>query len=430
MAPKGKCRGRKAQTLASPASALPPTPPPHPAPAERATTAADLTEEVLHAILRRLTLADLLRAALACHRWRRAASRALPRAPPLLGYFFHPCATPGPPPEPPNEQGPHRPAVFLPLGDPTAPAAARLSLDNARGFAIQDVHLGLVLLLPDPLHKKILPRIFVIDPASRRRVLLLPPPSDTLRRDTWRRDRYVVGAAVLSRAHPSRLSFQAVCVTIDEDRPRAWVATVRDDGDCSWRALPRSEDVVIDFDPFWFEDCVHAGGKIYWHIGNSGRMLALDPGTLDFSFLLAPAELGDSFRKYRIGELPEDGRLCIAVVVAQRMQLWVRGEAKWCDNGWLVEKEFCLRKVLERVPGMPTDMVNRHLCTWLSDIDAGRSGKVFIRTWGYGRYSFHLKTGKLERLETDDGLEHGDPIFAYFLAWPPAFLSSPEEACN
>ncbi|CAL5080566.1 unnamed protein product [Urochloa decumbens] len=347
MAPKGKCRGRKAQTLPPP----PPPPPPHPAPGERATTVADLTEEVLHAILRRLTLTDLLRAALACHRWRRAASRALPRAPPFLGYFFHPSATTGPPPYLPHEQGPHRPAVFLPLGGPAAPAAPRLSLNADRGFAIQDVHLGLVLLLPDPLHKKILPRVLVIDPASRR--------------------------------------------------PRATRCA----------GTPGA-----------------ATGKIYWHIGNSGRMLALDPVTLDFSFMLVPAELGDSFRKYRIGELPEDRRLCIAVVLEQRLQLWVRGEARWSDNGWLVEKEFCLRKVLDSVPGMPRDMVNRHLCTWLSDIVAGRSGKVFIKTWGYGCYSFHLKTGKLERLETDDGLEHGDPIFAYFLAWPPAFLSSPEEA--
>jgi hypothetical protein len=54
-------------------------------------TAIDaLTEEDLRDIHRRLSLADLLRAALVCHRWRRVAARCLPRAPPLLGYFFHP----------------------------------------------------------------------------------------------------------------------------------------------------------------------------------------------------------------------------------------------------------------------------------------------------------------------------------------------------
>ncbi|OEL13787.1 hypothetical protein BAE44_0025195 [Dichanthelium oligosanthes] len=287
-------------------------------------------------ILRRLSPADLLRAALSCHRCRAS-----------------------------------RPAVFLPLDDP---AAARLSLGAARGFAIHDVHLGLVLLLPDPLHKKILPRVLVLDPASRRPRATRCLATDGAATGTSS------APAVLSRAptpagSPSRPSASPSTRTTS-----AWVATVRDD-DCTWRALPRSEDVEVDFDPFWFEHrCVHAGGNIYWHICNSGRMLALNPLTLDFSFLLAPAELGDSYRKYRIGEAPEDGRLCIAVVLEQRLQLWVRGEAKWSDNGWLMEEEFCLRKVLDNVPGLPRDMENRHLCTWLSDIDAGCSGKVFIKT--------------------------------------------------
>ena len=49
--------------------------------------------------------------------------------------------------------------------------------------------------------------------------------------------------------------------------------------------------------------------------------------------------------------------------------------------------------------------------------------EVFICTWGYGRYAFHLETGKLERLVMKDGKEHGDPIYAYTLAWPPEFLT-------
>ncbi|GJN11756.1 hypothetical protein PR202_ga29972 [Eleusine coracana subsp. coracana] len=162
--------------------------------------------------------------------------------------------------------------------------------------------------------------------------------------------------------------------------------------------MPRTEDVEVDFDPIWFEHlCMHAAGNIYWHIGNSGRMFRLDPRTLDFSFFLAPAELGDNFRKYRIGEAPEDGSLCMASILDQQ-------PATLC-----------------------ADVMKRHLCTWLSDFDGGRTGKVFIKTWGYGRYSYHLETGKFEHLETDDGLEHSDPIYAYFLAWPPAFLASPEE---
>nr|CAB3452969.1 unnamed protein product [Digitaria exilis] len=281
MAPKGRCRGRKARTLPPPAAARPPPPPS----VEGAVTVADITEELLRSILRRLAPADLLRAALACHYWRRAASRVLPRAPPLLGYFFHSHNTVKPPPSPEPTNKTHYPAVFVPLDA----ASPRLSLDlaptAARGLSIQDVHL----VAPAP--------ILAIDPASRRRVLLSPPPRGALPRDRWRGIRSVIGVAVLSRAHPSRLSFDAVCLTVDGDLPRAWVASIRD-GDCAWRVLPLAEGVVVDFDPWWFEArCVHAAGNIYWHICNSSRLLQLDPRTLELSFMPVLAVLGDTFKK-------------------------------------------------------------------------------------------------------------------------------------
>ncbi|KAL6591829.1 hypothetical protein ACP70R_049692 [Stipagrostis hirtigluma subsp. patula] len=348
---------------------------------------------LLRSILQRLTPADLLRAALASHRWCRAASRAAPLAPPLLGYLFHPVDTPPPTPIP-SPATAHYPAVFAPLDH--AASAPRLSLGfaahAARGFTVQDVHLGLVLLLPSELPKMLLPRILVLDPASRRSALLPPPPRDAVPNDRWRRTRHVVGVAVLSRAHPSRLCFEAVCVAVDGDRPRAWVASVRD-GDCTWRALPRSKGAKVDFDPWLFEKrCVHAAGNIYWHICNSGRLLALDPRTLELSFLLVPAELGMHFKKYRVGEAPEDGQLCIASAEDQQLQLWVRGDANGNDNGWVLVRQMSIHRVLNTVPGLPRDMMSRMLCTSLTDIDAGRTGKVFIDTEAYGRYSFHLET--------------------------------------
>nr|TKV94899.1 hypothetical protein SEVIR_9G326200v2 [Setaria viridis] len=151
----------------SPRSPHPPPPMELPPVEPQAATATVLMEDILRTILRLLSPADLLRAALACHRWCHVASLVRPRAPPLLGYFFHPCIIPGPPPLRPVEPGPYRPAIFLPLSDTTASATTCLSIDDARGFAIQDVHLGLLLLLPDPVHRKILPRIHILDLASR-----------------------------------------------------------------------------------------------------------------------------------------------------------------------------------------------------------------------------------------------------------------------
>uniref|UniRef100_M8D320 Uncharacterized protein n=1 Tax=Aegilops tauschii TaxID=37682 RepID=M8D320_AEGTA len=248
-----------------------PTPPPVKEPqtvaAKSGTTVDALPVDSLRNILRRLSLADLLRAALACHRWRRVAARCIPRTAPLLGYFFHPTAT---------------------------------------------------------------------------------------------------------------------------------------------------------------GRCVHAAGKIYWHICNSYRMLVLDPATLHLSYLLAPAVLSDHFCTYRVGETPEDGRLCLLAVGSRsrQLQLWVRAEARGSDNGWFLEREMLnMRVVWDAVPGLPNDLAHRIFSVWPSDMDAGRTGKVFIRTIGYGRYSLHLDTAKIEPLHTKHGKEYGHPIYAYFLAWPPAFLA-------
>jgi hypothetical protein len=145
---------------------------------------------------------------------------------------------------------------------------------------------------------------------------------------------------------------------------------------------------------------MHTAGNVYWHICNSSRVLQLDPRTLEFSFMPVPAAVGDGFNKYRIGETPEDGRLCMASIVDEEsLQIWVRGgEPRWSDRGWWLEREICMTKMLDTVPGLPKDNMMWMLCTWLNDMDYGRTGKVFITTWGYGRYSFHLETGKLERL--------------------------------
>ena len=254
----GKKRGGgkpKPKILPSSPNSVPPPPSVEP----EAAAIDVLTGDDLRHILRRLSLADLLRAALACHRWRRVAARCLPRAPPLLGYFFHPVNTPPPPPI--RAEPAHYDAVFAPL-DSLSP---RLSLDfapEASRFGLYDCHQGLLLLQPPGwFSKSILPRLLVLDPATRRSVLLPPPPRDTVPDDRrWRSSRYYIGSALLTRAHPTKLCFEAVCFAIDGGHPRAWVASV-DNGDCSWRALSRDKDVLVDFDPHWFKRrCVGCGG--------------------------------------------------------------------------------------------------------------------------------------------------------------------------
>ncbi|KAF0919941.1 hypothetical protein E2562_032353, partial [Oryza meyeriana var. granulata] len=187
------------------------------------------------------------------------------------------------------------PAIFAPVNtvDASSPTLFLDGFGATSGFTMYDIHLSLMLFLPASLLSGILPRILVLDPASRRRALLLQPPRDTLPNDRWRSSRrHFVGATVLSHAHPSKLCFDAICLTVDNKHPRAWVASYRD-GDCSWRALPWDTGVTVEFDLYWFEGrSVHAAWDIYWHICHSGHLLKLDPATLHFSDLLAPSELG------------------------------------------------------------------------------------------------------------------------------------------
>lgn len=178
--------------------------------------------------------------------------------------------------------------------------------------------------------------------------------------------------------------------------------------------------VAIEFDPHWLEYlAVRAAGSLYWHICYNPCALALDTATLEFSFLRVPAMMFDgtsNTHKCRIGEMPEDGRLCVGSVERQELLLCVRGSGDGSDNGWVVERRVRIREVLDGVPWIPKNSFLRHFNLWLRDIDAGRTGKVFIGTLGYGIFSYDLNTGKLENLATEDGMQYGHPILPYFSA--------------
>ncbi|CAL5080557.1 unnamed protein product [Urochloa decumbens] len=277
--------------------------------------------------------------------------------------------------------------------EPAAASSPRLSLDflpvdlSYLGFSLADSHLGLVLLRQPTLDGA--PNFLVCDPVSRRHSLLPPLPAAACT-DNGK----FFAPAILSHATGRRFEFDAVCATVDAERPRAWVASFRDSG-CSWRALPRSGEVWINVDPYWLEQrCVHAAGSVYWHICGCQHALALDAATMAFSLMRVPDFIWEDLGhpKYRVGETP-DGRL----------------------DGWVMERELCLRNALNAVPGLAEHPLREsEFSYWISDVDPGRTGRVFIRTLGCGRFSCHMDTGKLESLLTDDGMEYGDPILAYF----------------
>ncbi|CAL5075204.1 unnamed protein product [Urochloa decumbens] len=144
---------------------------------------------------------------------------------------------------------------------------------------------------------------------------------------------------------------------------------------------------------------------LYWHVRGDDRALVLDPATMKFSLVRPPAALIWELAHYRFGEMPDDGRLCVAALAEQKLRLCVRGTGS--ADGWVLERETCLRKVFDSVPALPRDPLSREFIIFLGGLDAGRTGRVFIRTFGYGCFSYNLDTGKLDRLTTDDGLEYG-----------------------
>ncbi|KAL6640293.1 hypothetical protein ACP70R_022142 [Stipagrostis hirtigluma subsp. patula] len=102
----------------------------------------------------------------------------------LLSYYGHPATTTGPPRAAFDEA--LHPALYVPL-DASSPGLA-VAPGEARRFFVQVVHLGLVLLLPLPRPKVILPHVLAFDLASAPRALLPPLPHAALPDDRWRRD--------------------------------------------------------------------------------------------------------------------------------------------------------------------------------------------------------------------------------------------------
>uniref|UniRef100_A0A453L7P9 DUF1618 domain-containing protein n=2 Tax=Aegilops tauschii subsp. strangulata TaxID=200361 RepID=A0A453L7P9_AEGTS len=323
------------------------------------------------------------------------------------GHFYHPMC-------PQDPQAFQLPPPAAPAFQPLTASSPRLSLDflpDIFDYTLYDSHRGLLLLRRKPRFDT---RGFLVcDPISRRHALLPSPPISSLNGG------HVFGSALLSRgaADPDGgLRFEVLCVALDVDRPRAWVASFRD-GWCRWNALPRSRGVTVDFDAMRFERiCVHAAGGMYWHILSSPYALALDAATMEFSFLRAPEMMWgelDGHHKYRMGEVPEDGRLCVASLEQQHgLQMCVRGNG---DNGWVLERRIPMDEVFDTVPSLPKDPVVRHARLLLGDVDRGRTGRVFINTIGFGNFSYDMNTKKLEYLAAEeDGMTFGHPVFAYF----------------
>ncbi|CAM0880583.1 unnamed protein product [Alopecurus aequalis] len=316
------------------------------------------------------TMAVIRRAALACRVPCRLLSHSAASSAPharasssLLGHFYHPFSLQDP-------TAYKHPPTYAPAFQPLTASSPRLSLDflpDVVDLFLSDSHLGLLLLRhkADDLDKQ--KRSFLVcDPVSRSYALVPPPPFDRFTGGD------IVGVALLSRAADALAGLQAPVRGRVRHRRR------------------RPPTRLGRFE----RTCVHAAGGMYWHILNSHFALALDAATRELSCLPPPAMMwGDSeHKKYRMGEMPEDGQLCVASMEEDGLKVCVRGKGKGTDNGWVLERHTPMREVLDKVPGLPKDLLARHAKVWLSDIDAGRTGRVFINTVGLGSFAYLIWT--------------------------------------
>ncbi|KAF8649271.1 hypothetical protein HU200_064366 [Digitaria exilis] len=107
----------------------------------------------------------------------------------------------------------------------------------------------------------------------------------------------------------------------------------------------------------------------------------------------------------------------------ERLRPWIASfqdsKCGWIKLPWSKVTMDFNRLLLEQrcvhATGSMPELTSKPVKTmWLSDIDPGHTERVFIRTTGFGRFSYNLNTGKLDTLKTDDGMVYGDPIFSYF----------------
>jgi hypothetical protein len=155
--------------------------------------------------------------------------RGLGRAPPLIGYFFHPVQTPLPQPSHKNERTRYK-TVFAPINTSFPLLSLDFASDTTR-LELSYCHQGLLLLQPIiTTSKTIIPRLLVLHPAPAAAVLA---HIQALRRL----------CAAFPRS-PEQVYLRGRLPHHQRPAP-VHLGRVRLSGNCSWCTLPLDYKVVM-----------------------------------------------------------------------------------------------------------------------------------------------------------------------------------------
>ncbi|CAO2208603.1 unnamed protein product [Urochloa humidicola] len=395
------------------------------------TTIHSLTDDLLLQIFLRLpSLATLVRAALACRRWRRAVAsspafrrrfRELHPAP-LLGFFFGP---------PTAVQDPMLPAVpsFFPARRHDRDLAAALRggdffltsiqehPDKAHSWEIYDCRGGYVLLCNgDPSSEE---RMSVVNPLARQSQRFFDDgPEDTFE-DC--RGTPILRSERLLCSDEDPTSFRVVALTHDESRVRASVFS-SDTGEWKihpWFDVPgrprRSKGWLLN-------NNMQSNGFLYWLYTNHKYMVTLNTVTMGFFVEELPPFLKNRRCSFDVGET-NSGARCIVYTVDFTVGVMLRRTDSDGVEKWMLDRATTLDTQLDGVLRKLKGNYDELLVVAVRDGFAylASSKKVYDPLNPSWFLSLCLETMKLENLFQKAYDSCGHP---YIMAWPPSLVGN------
>lgn len=364
--------------------------------APAAAAVAVLSNDLLREILILLpSPADLLRTALACKPFLRAARNAAflrrfrrlhpSSCPLLLGcLLLHPR---------------HQTPLLIPTAAPRVAQVGDFSLSFLpRGgwlgapWQFLDCRNGLLLLKNWGSQE-----LTVADPLTRRCISLPAPPAGR-----------PIGYGLVADDGDSSM-FRVVCISRDGGSSRLR-ALLLSSGEISW-----ADVAGLSCEPSLAGSrAMQANRSLYWTLEGGERMLALNTATTEFSVLELPPFLRQlSFDVIEKGE--DGGGLHLLTMRGFCIEVWAGAEDGAGGLTWTrVEKSVRFHKVMERMHDS-VELYRHGL-----DVIGVVAGVVFLRQWDRV-LSIDLETMKLRRLSEEDC--SSALIYPYTMAWPPSFLN-------
>ncbi|WVZ77572.1 hypothetical protein U9M48_025426 [Paspalum notatum var. saurae] len=387
------------------------------------TSNDDLLREIL---VRFPDTASLVRAALACKRWRRVASdpsllrrfHSIHGPPPLLAFIM----SEAPPRVYYDCEGPNRLVLRIPSRNPHLAAAAAaadfrlkdFTAKNPRSGSLMDEWLlrsyddGLLLLSYGLIDHE---DLAVYDPIART--------ADFFHRPDVTAFKFIGVHYALVVDDGAAFRVFAVRFLIDRI-----MGAVFDSRTGEWAALPTLSAPY----PWNMRGGMRAGRFAYWQsntnlraAGNSNEAehtLVFDTIAMEWTLIQVPFPAKES---YCVADMAEHGGLCLVASKEQTVQLWVRE-----NNRWMIKKEASLLKEFELLKKLHHDERMKRV-----RILAVRDGYIYMEFWSIRKPNSYLLVLNWETMELSvhanrkTGKYRG-PAFPFFMKWAPPLLSPAE----